>query len=65
MNLIEKFKYVFVKINEKAPIDTDFMLTQLKRFNIDDIISVIKSSERCLKNFDKIKQNVLILKEWY
>ena len=65
MNLIEKFKYVFVKINEKAPIDTDFMLTQLKRFNIDDIISVIKSSERCLNNFDKTKQNFLILKEWY
>ena len=41
------------------------MLTQLKCFNIDDIISVIKSSERCLNNFDKTKQNFLILKEWY
>ena len=65
MNLIEKFKCVFVKLSEKTFIDADFMLTQLKCFNIDDIISVIKSSERCLKNFDKIKQNVLILKEWY
>ena len=65
MNLIEKFEYVFVKLNDKAPIDADFMLTQLKCFNIDDIISVIKSSERCLENFDKTKQNFLILKEWY
>jgi hypothetical protein len=65
MNLIEKFDYVFVKLNDKAPIDADFMLTQLKCFNIDDIISVIKSSERCLENFDKTKQNFLIIKEWY
>ena len=65
MNLIEKFDYVFVKLNEKAPIDANYMLTQLKCFNIDDIISVIKSSERCLENFDKTKQNFLILKEWY
>ena len=65
INLIEKFEYVFVKLNEKAPTDAQFMLTQLKCFNIDNIISVIKASEKCLNTFNVSKQNFLIIKEWY
>lgn len=65
INLIEKFEYVFVKLNDKAPTDAQFMLTQLKCFNIDNLISVIKGSERCLETFNVSKQNFLIIKEWY
>ena len=62
---IFKYDYCFIKFNDKSAIDAEFLVTQLKCFNIDHIITLIKGSERCLKTFNFFRKNYLILKEWY
>lgn len=64
---LSKHEYVFVKLNNKSATDASFMVTQLKCFTIDEIIMIIKGSQRIMDNFDyeNDSNNVLILKEWY
>lgn len=65
--IIDKYEYVFVKVNNKAGTDASFLVTQLKCFTIEEIIMIIKGSQRIMDNFDyeNYKNNFLILKEWY
>lgn len=64
---LSKHEYVFVKLNNKSATDASFMVTQLKCFTIDEIIMIIKGSQRIMDNFDynNDNNNILILKEWY
>ena len=66
-NIINEYEYVFVKVNNKAGTDAAFLVTQLKCFTIEEIITLIKGSQRIMDNFDyeKDKNNFLVLKEWY
>ena len=56
---------VFIKFNFKAATDSEFMCIQLKCFNLDEILTLIKSSERIIKGFNPYGKNYLILKPWY
>ena len=56
-----------MKVNNKAGTDAAFLVTQLKCFTIEEIITLIKGSQRIMDNFDYEidKNNFLVLKEWY
>ena len=56
---------VFIKFNYKAPTDSEFMCIQLKCCNLDEILTLIKSSERIIKGFNPYGKNYLIIKPWY
>ena len=62
---IKKHDYVFIKLNSKSAIDSEFVCVQLKCFNLDEILVLIKASERMYKVFNPYGQNYLILKPWY
>ena len=62
---IKKHDYVFIKLNSKSAIDSEFACVQLKCFNLDEILVLIKASERMYKVFNPYGQNYLILKPWY
>ena len=62
---IKEHDYVFIKLNSKAAIDSEFACVQLKCFNLDDILTLIKVSERIYKVFNPYGQNFLIIKPWY
>ena len=62
---IKEHDYVFIKLNSKSAIDSEFACVQLKCFNLDDILTLIKASERIYKVFNPYGQNFLILKPWY
>ena len=62
---IKEHDYVFIKLNSKSAIDSEFACVQLKCFNLDDILILIKASERIYKVFNPYGQNFLILKPWY
>ena len=64
-SIIQEFDYVFVKLNKNAGTDAEFMCTQLKCFNIEDIITLIKGSKKIMDDFDASRDNFLIIKEWY
>ena len=62
---IKTHDYVFIKLNSKAATDSEFMCVQLKCFSLDDILTLIKASERVRKVFNPYGQNLLIIKPWY
>ena len=62
---IKAHDYVFIKLNSKSAIDCDFMCVQLKCFSLDDILTLIKASERIYKVFNPYGVNYLIIKPWY
>ena len=62
---IKQHDYVFIKLNSKSAIDSEFACVQLKCFNLDDILTLIKASERIYKVFNPYGQNYLIIKPWY
>ena len=62
---IKTHDYVFIKLNSKAATDSEFMCVQLKCFSLDDILTLIKGSERIRKVFNPYGQNLLIIKPWY
>ena len=62
---IKAHDYVFIKLNSKAATDSEFICVQLKCFNLDEILSLIKGSERIYKVFNPYGQNFLIIKPWY
>ena len=62
---IKTYDYVFIKLNSKAPTDSEFLCMQLKCFNLDDILSLLKGSERLNKVFNPYSKNYLIIKPWY
>ena len=62
---IKEHDYVFIKLNSKAATDSDFMCVQLKCFSLDDILTLIKASERIYNVFNPYGQNYLIIKPWY
>ena len=62
---IKTHDYVFIKLNYKAATDSEFICIQLKCFNLDDILTLIKSSERIIKGFNPYGKNYLIIKPWY
>ena len=64
---IEEYDCAFVKVNAKCGIDASFTLVQMKCFTLDHIITLIKSSNKILNNYNYTdnKNNYLILKEWY
>ena len=62
---IKTHDYVFIKLNSKAATDSEFMCVQLKCFSLDDILTLIKASERIRKVFNPYGQNLLIIKPWY
>ena len=62
---IKAHDYVFIKLNSKSAIDCDFMCVQLKCFSLDDILTLIKASERIYKVFNPYCANYLIIKPWY
>ena len=66
-DIINEYEYVFVKVNNKSGTDASFLVTQLKCFTIEEIITLIKGSQRIMDNFDYEidKNNFLVLKEWY
>lgn len=67
--LINEYDSVFVKLNEASGIDAKFLLTQLKCFTIEDIIILIKGSERMMDAYDANNNNTegsaIVIKEWY
>ena len=62
---IKEHDYVFIKLNSKSAIDSEFACVQLKCFNLDDILTLIKASERIYKVFNPYGQNFLVIKPWY
>ena len=62
---IKTHDYVFIKLNSKAATDSEFMCVQLKCFSLDDILTLIKASERIYNVFNPYGQNYLIIKPWY
>ena len=65
VNEIKTHDYVFVKLNSKAPTDSEFLCCQLKSFSIDDILTLLKGSERLNNVFNPYSKNYLIIKPWY
>ena len=62
---IKTHDYVFIKLNSKAPTDSEFLCVQLKCFNLDDILTLLKGSERLNDVFNPYSKNYLIIKPWY
>ena len=65
INEIKTYEYVFIKLNSKAPVDSEFLCLQLKCYSLDDILSLLKGSERLNKVFNPYSKNYLIIKPWY
>lgn len=65
VNQIKTHDYVFIKLNSKAPTDSEFLCMQLKCFNLDDILALLKGSEKLNKVFNPYSKNYLIIKPWY
>jgi hypothetical protein len=65
VNEIKTHDYVFIKLNSKAPTDSEFLCVQLKCFSLDDILSLLKGSERLNQVFNPYSKNYLIIKPWY
>ena len=65
VNEIKTHDYVFVKLNSKAPTDSEFLCCQLKSFSIDDILTLLKGSERLNNVFNPYSKNYLVIKPWY
>ena len=49
---IKTHDYVFIKFNSKAPTDSEFLCIQLKCFSLDDILSLLKGSEKLYLQID-------------
>ena len=62
---IKTHDYVFIKFNSKAPTDSEFLCIQLKCFSLDDILSLLKGSEKLYNVFNPYSKNYLIIKPWY
>ena len=62
---IKTHDYVFIKLNSKAPTDSEFMCLQLKCFTLDDILALLKASARLNNVFNPYSKNYLIIKPWY
>ena len=62
---IKEHEYVFIKLNSKAPTDSEFLCLQLKCFSLDDILTLLKGSEKLYKAFNPYSKNYLIIKPWY
>ena len=62
---IKEYEYVFIKLNSKAPTDSEFLCLQLKCYTLDDILTLLKGSERLYKVFNPYSKNYLIIKPWY
>ena len=62
---IKTHSYVFIKFNSKSATDSEFMCVQLKCFTLDDILTLIKASERIYQVFNPYGKNYLIIKPWY
>ena len=60
VNEIKTHDYVFVKLNSKAPTDSEFLCCQLKSFSIDDILTLLKGSERLNNVFNPYSKNYLV-----
>jgi hypothetical protein len=67
LTCIEEYDCAFIKVNAKCGIDASFTLVQMKCFTLDHIITLIKSSNKILNNYNYTgnKNNYLIIKEWY
>ena len=65
INEIKTHDYVFIKLNSKAPTDSEFLCMQLKCFSLDDILCLLKGSERLNEVFNPYSKNYLIIKPWY
>lgn len=65
VNEIKTHDYVFIKLNSKAATDSEFLCVQLKCFSLDDILSLLKGSERLNQVFNPYSKNYLIIKPWY
>ena len=65
VNEIKTHDYVFIKLNSKAPTDSEFLCMQLKCFKLDDILALLKGSEKLNKVFNPYSKNYLIIKPWY
>ena len=65
VNEIKTHDYVFIKLNSKAPTDSEFLCMQLKCFKLDDILALLKGSEKLNKVFNPYLKNYLIIKPWY
>ena len=63
----EGFNSVFIKINFSAPTDSDFIVNNLKCYNLDEILILIKGSQKLISclNFNSFSKNILIIKNWY
>ena len=62
---IKTHDYVFIKLNGKAPTDSEFLCVQLKCFSLDDILTLLKGSKRLNQVFNPYSKNYLIIKPWY
>ena len=62
---IKTHDYVFIKFNSKAATDCEFACVQLKCFNLDDILTLIKASERIINVFNPYGENYLIIKRYF
>ena len=49
LNEIKTHGYVFIKLNSKAPTDSEFLCMQLKCYSLDDILSLLKGSEKLIQ----------------
>jgi hypothetical protein len=60
---------VFIKINNCAPSDANFLIHELKCFNVNDILTLLKGSEKVYNNIEYLlenKENVyLTIMPWY
>ena len=65
LNEIKTHGYVFIKLNSKAPTDSEFLCMQLKCFTLDDTLSLLKGSEKLNEVFNPYSKNYLIIKPWY
>ena len=65
VNEIKTHDYVFIKLYSKAPTDSEFLCMQLKCFKLDDILALLKGSEKLNKVFNPYLKNYLIIKPWY
>ena len=65
VNEIKTHDYVFIKLYSKAPTDSEFLCMQLKCFKLDDILALLKGSEKLNKVFNPYSKKYLIIKPWY
>mmetsp|Transcript_9504 Transcript_9504/g.9834 ORF Transcript_9504/g.9834 Transcript_9504/m.9834 type:complete len:393 (-) Transcript_9504:6-1184(-) len=68
-DLVESWDAVFPKINNKAAVDSEFIVPEMKCLNTGEIFTLLKTSPIICEEISKYKtQNkkpVLILKKWY